>query len=530
MELKNYLDFSDDLVIQLDAHLDLLWANRACHAFMTEHHIEKLEDFITSKSLKEKCNLKDKISRFEYVFGKYCFKVTFFKEDNILTFTQMLDDANIYELKFIDSLTGAGNRELSVEKIRQFYEKNARNPKIKALVFGMDFRNFEKIDYFYNYDVGNQVLTDMANAMKKITGDDMVFRVSGTQFILMYEYEDDDFDIQAYTQKVVDIFNKPMRIDDETSMQIFTNIGALVLPKDATHKQDLLKNLTLAYQEAERFYEKVSVAFYKDIFNKKAIRNLHIQRRLEDAVEKNNFELFYQPKIDLKDKKIEGFEALLRWRDEELGFVPPLDFIPVAEDTGYIVPIGSWVLKQACLQSNLWQKKGYDFNISVNVSFRQLQDPNFLNICKNILDETKVDATKIELEVTESILSENSDEVMELFEGIKKLGLSISLDDFGTGYSSLSYLRNIPIDILKIDKAFVDNVCTNTQDAAITKTIITLAKELRLKVVAEGVEDEDEIEFLQDLSCDFVQGYYYAKPMNVKELEKFLQTTSLKLS
>ncbi len=530
---KKTLDFVDDLVLIYDKNLSLLWANKAFYAFKKTHNIQNLDDFFQIDKIKHNLENKDNSYDFNYSFDEVDFDVksSYIDEDKkdehiLVVFSKTVHEKTIYKLTYTDSLTLAGNRELNVKKIYEFYEKRKSNPKLKMLAFGINFRHFEKIDYFYGFDIGDKILRDIAKSLQALSVDDMVFRISGTQLVMMYEYEDDDFDINAYTKKVIDVFKTPICIDETNTIQLFTNIGVVVLPKDGNSKQDVLKNLMLAYEESKKHYEKVSLVFYKDSFSHKAIKDLDIEKKLEEAIHHNHLELFYQPKIHLKSKKIYGFEALIRWRDPIKGLISPADFIPVAEDTGQIVQIGSWVLKQVCLQSNEWQRQGYNFSISLNVSVRQLQDPNFIDIFTNIVNQTGVDTSLIELEITESILSENLEEIVELFTHIKQLGFSISLDDFGTGYSSLSYLRNIPIDILKVDRSFVKNVCNHSQDAAIAKAIVTLANELSLKVIAEGAEDENQVAFLEDIDCHFVQGFYYYKPMDLDNLAKLIEKTS----
>ncbi len=392
------------------------------------------------------------------------------------------------------------------------------------VVYGIDFRHFDKIDYFYNYDVGNKILATFAKELKALTEEDMVFRISGTQLILMIIYKNKNFNIKKFTKKVVNIFKKPIKIDKKNKMQLLTNIGVVIVPKDANSRASLLKNLTLAFEQAQKKYEKVSIEFYSEILGKKVTRDIKLEQKLKHALKNHNLKLYYQPKIDLKSQKIYGFEALLRWEDPELGCISPIDFIPLAEETGQIVKIGKWVLKQACLQCNIWKKKGYDFTISVNVSIRQLQDPNFIKIFKKVFKKTNVDTSMIDLEITESILDENLEEIIDIFNQIKNLGAHISLDDFGTGYSSLSYLRNLPINILKIDKAFINNVCKDPQDAAIAKTIVSLAKILNLKVIAEGTEKKEQIDFLKHIKCDFAQGFYYCKPRDIETIEALIKT------
>ncbi len=523
-------ELSSDLVLFLDKDLSILWTNKAFISFKKEHNINELSEFIDCNVLKNAISNnaiinRDEVSTFDFTFKYLSFhsKISCLESGTfVLVCHSTQHKETIHHLTYTDQLTQVGNRAFSLKVMKDFYDEYAVNPKLKMLFFGISFRNFDRVDYFYGYEVGDRILKEFAHQLQNFTAGNQVFRSSGSQLLLMHIYENDDFDIDGFIQQVVDIFQKPFEIDDNNQMQILTNIGVVVLPKDAKNPTDAFTCVSLANDKAEKLYEKVSVVFYKEDFGHENAEDFEIEKKLDEAIKNNHLELFYQPKIDLENKQIYGFEALLRWRDPELGFISPLDFIPIAEDTGQIVPIGLWVLRQVCLQNNAWQKQGFNFKVSLNVSIRQLQSPNFIQLFQEVLEETGADTSLIELEITENILSESLDEILELFAHIKQLGFSISLDDFGTSYSSLSYLKNLPIDILKIDKAFIKDTYNNIKDSAITKTIVTLAKELDLKVIAEGVETKEQIALLENLSCDFVQGFYYYKPLNKEKLETLI--------
>ena len=250
-------------------------------------------------------------------------------------------------------------------------------------------------------------------------------------------------------------------------------------------------------------------------------RKMMIEKQLRKALEKDEFELYYQPIMDLKTNEIVAIESLIRWNNETLGQVPPDEFIPIAEETGMIIPIGKWVLKTAIDQNVRWQKAGYNpFKISVNVSVRQLLDPLFVNMVKNAVENTELDPTHIVLEVTESIAMYEAGAMIEKLHALKELGISLCMDDFGTGYSSLSYLKKYPLDSLKIDRSFVTDMMLNEENKAIVKTIIAIAKQLDLKVTAEGIEGNEEYQFLAKINCDYGQGYGISKPLPAGDFEE----------
>ncbi len=532
---EKILNLSDDLVLLLNDDFSISWSNLAFCEFQKDYEIEKLSDFIAIDNLHYDFKSKDDVYEFEHFFGGAKFKIKLsrtFKNDKFDTFMlickKIVCEEIIYDLTYIDPITQGGNRQLNIKRIDDFFEQRVKNPNLKMILFGIDFKHFNRIDYFYGYDVGDKVLRYIVKSLESLSPNAMIGRVSGSTIVAKYIYEDDG-DVEVYTKKVTDIFKQPVIIDENTSVNLLAYIGVVILPQDGKDKHEALKNLSIANREAKKHYEQVSLVFFDNKFNLEIDENLHIEKRLNEAIKNEQFELYYQPKIDLESKKIYGFEALLRWNDPEFGNISPMKFIPVSEYTGQIIQIGAWVLRQVCLQSKIWKKQGYNFKTSLNVSIRQLEDPNFINIVKNTINETKADTSLIELEVTESVLCENLEEIIVLLNKIKKLGFTISLDDFGTGYSSLSYLRKIPIDFLKVDRAFMQNICTHTQDAAIAKAIITLAKELSLKVVAEGAEEKGQIQFLENLYCDYVQGFYYYEPMNLNSVNELLKTSPEKL-
>ncbi len=262
--------------------------------------------------------------------------------------------------------------------------------------------------------------------------------------------------------------------------------------------------------------------FYNKELSAKIIHTLKIENQLKEALKADNIEVFYQPQFSLPCRKLQGFEALARWRDPERGLISPIEFIPIAEETGLIIKIGNRVLEKACKQSVLWDKKGFQHSISINISTIQIKDENFYSDVVDIIQRTGVNPHNIEFEMTESIVITNMQEIITLLNKLKELGISIALDDFGTGYSSLSYIKQIPVDILKIDRAFIKNIPHSPKDCAIAKMILILAKELFVKVIAEGMEKEEQVLFLEDEECDMAQGFYFSHPLEANQADKLI--------
>jgi EAL domain-containing protein (putative c-di-GMP-specific phosphodiesterase class I) len=306
-------------------------------------------------------------------------------------------------------------------------------------------------------------------------------------------------------------------------------MGITVFPDDGVETSILLKNADTAMYSA-KYNGKAKYSFFNKSMSEVVVRRVEIEKGLRRALQNNELEIYYQPQIDIINNKIKGFEALLRWTSSELGGISPAEFIPVAEQSGLIIPMGDWLIKTVYLQNNLWKSKGYLYDtIAINLSAIQLQNDKFEETLKNIIAETKINPRFVELEITESILMKDFDNSVKLLTEIRDLGINIALDDFGTGYSSLSYLKQLPINTLKIDKSFIDNIVTNERERAIVDGIIQLAQKIDLDVIAEGVETKEQIKLLQSMGCNQIQGYYFSKPLPANEIEeKFLKTNWIK--
>jgi EAL domain-containing protein (putative c-di-GMP-specific phosphodiesterase class I) len=305
-------------------------------------------------------------------------------------------------------------------------------------------------------------------------------------------------------------------------------IGISVFPNDAEDVGDLLKHAELALSRAKSS-DKNSYQFFTSEMNEVALERLKLENKLRKVLRKDELRVYYQPQIELSNGKLIGMEALVRWQNPEWGLVSPAKFVPIAEETGLIIDIGEWVLRTACKQNKAWQRAGHPpTRVSVNLSSRQFQIPNLLEVIKDALDESELEPKYLELELTESVLLEDSiDKKNSIFSTLSELqtmGVKIAIDDFGTGYSSLSYLKRFPVNTLKIDRSFVKDICTNNDDAAITSAIIAMAHSLRLSIVAEGVEDADQLAFLKKRECEVIQGYYFSRPLSASDMTKKFET------
>jgi EAL domain-containing protein (putative c-di-GMP-specific phosphodiesterase class I) len=313
----------------------------------------------------------------------------------------------------------------------------------------------------------------------------------------------------------------PFAVDGQ-ELYVTASIGIGLYPHDAMDAQDLLKNAGAALYRAKQ-QGGSNFQFYTADMNERALQRLSLENKLRWALERNEFKVYYQPQVSIDTGQIVGMEALVRWQHPEMGLVSPSEFIPLAEDTGLISSIGEWVLRTACAQTKAWHDFGFvNLRVAVNLSPRQFQQPDLLRMIANHLKETGLDGGSLELEVTEGSVMKNTESAINTLRELKAMGIKISIDDFGAGYSSLTYLKNLPIDALKIDQSFVREMSTDPNDAAIVMAIIQLAHSLKLRVTAEGVENEDQLRFLRLLRCDDMQGYLFCRPLPVEGFEQLL--------
>lgn len=442
---------------------------------------------------------------------------------NNVTLRKIAEEKNKY-LAYYDSLTALPNRILLIDKLNEALDDASKNSK-KGAVFFIDLDNFKIINDTLGHDYGDKLLQALAIAINNILETNAtVYRMGGDEFSILMRNVEQREDIIKICDSIISICKKPFEIGGK---QIFSSvsIGISLYPDDGIDSNLLLKNADTAMYKAKDLGKNRYEFFNINMFDE-VLKKTKIEKGLRDALENNELQLYYQPQIDCKTKKIHGMEALLRWKSNDFGFVSPADFIPVAEETSLIIPIGEWVLKSACIQGKEWLDKGYDLGvIAVNVSTLQLQHTDFLNTVKNALQESKLPPELLEIEITESVLMQYLDYNIDILNKLRQLGINIALDDFGTGYSSLSYLRVLPINNLKIDKSFIDSIHLNSKNKSVVYGIIQLAHKMSLNVVAEGVEWQEQFDILQSMNCERVQGYFFSKPIpadNIKNLGDFI--------
>jgi len=424
-----------------------------------------------------------------------------------------------------DALTGLPNRLLFNEYLIQALEQ-AKHKDGKLAVMFLDLDRFKLINDTMGHNLGDQLLKNVAERIRHILREgDTIARLGGDEFLVLLPEIKDVQEADAVAGRILGVFTHPIILDG-TEVYMSTSIGISLCPSDGTDMETLVKQADTAMYHAKE-QGRNNYQFFTSGLNIKANERLSTENSLRKALLRDEFVLHYQPQVDFESGCIVGLEALIRWNFGEQGMVSPASFISIAEETGLIVPIGEWVLRTACAQNMVWQEQGYPrLRMAVNISARQFGEPNFIKLVKGILQETGMDPQWLELEITESIAMKNGDASVEMLNRFKNLGVRISIDDFGTGFSSLNYLRRMPIDTLKIDQSFIRDISTGENGEEVVSAIIQLAKNLRLKVIAEGVETNKQRSFLKGKLCDEMQGFLFSKAVTSEEVEKlFAQST-----
>ncbi|MDE3839028.1 GGDEF domain-containing protein [Bacillus methanolicus] len=431
-------------------------------------------------------------------------------------------EKTIHKMAFYDALTGLPNRN----KLRQHLNKLLRKQRnqMLALLF-LDLDRFKIINDTKGHSTGDLLLQKVAKRLKStVPSDGLVSRLGGDEFIILLE-DIDKKKVTEVAKRILDEFHEPIKINQQEFF-VTPSIGISIYPTDGKDEETLIKYAdTAMYLAKER--GKNNFQFYNSNLDDLTSRKMELENRLRKALEQNQLMLHYQPRVDLATRKIVGVEALIRWKHHELGWISPSEFIPLAEETGLIVPVGKWVLREACKQMKDWQNIGLPpIPIAVNISVRQIQDEQFVQFIMNTLDQVGLDPHDLELEITESIM-QNIEKSTFILNQLKALGVKISIDDFGKGYSSLSYLKHLPIDNLKIDKSFVDDIIHHSNQGAIVKTIIDMGHNLNFTVIAEGIEKEEQVKFLIENSCKIGQGFLFSKPLPPEKIPELLEKGDL---
>ncbi|MFW6029034.1 MAG: EAL domain-containing protein [Halanaerobiales bacterium] len=423
-------------------------------------------------------------------------------------------EEKLKERAYYDSLTELPNKNYVEEKIDKILEKNN-----KAAIMFLDVDRFKRINDSLGHNIADKLLKKAAERLNSIIYKGLVARYSGDEFIIILDNINDRFEVEQKLEEIIAAFSDPFYINSRSIFLSFS-IGISIYPEDEINKTDLIRYSYLAMYKAKEKSDKSYHFFEAGLIKEKSLtsQKLNMETELRKAIKNNDFILNYQPQIDLYTGKVTGFEALIRWYHEDLGNISPVDFIPLAEETGLIKEVGKWVLSTACRQARIWEEEGFNnIKIAINVSIQQLKDPQFIQDVNNIIKKNNLKPEYIELEITENIMR-NLSELEVKLNKLKKIGVQISIDDFGTGYSSLSVLQDLPINTLKIDQSFINNSTINRKSAALVKTIIDMGKNLELDVIAEGIEKKEQVKLLRDNNCRVGQGFLFSKPLPVNDI------------
>lgn len=430
--------------------------------------------------------------------------------------------SKIVHLAYHDQLTGLANRFKLEEELKKALLLAKKQQKNIAVIF-IDIDNFKKINDTFGHNVGDLLLQEVAIKLKNsVRSVDIVARLGGDEFVIILNALDKPFmNVSRIVRKIMMNIIEPIYIEEKT-FHITLSIGISVYPDNGTNSFTLFKNADIAMYAAKQS-GKNTYKFCTSELEAELYEKTFLELELYDAIAKEELLIHYQPKISLKNEQIEGVEALLRWAHPTKGQIPPMQFIPLAEATGLIVPMTSMVLNQVCRQIKIWQSLNIPpFTVAINLSVRILQEAHFMHTIADILKEYNIDKNLIEFEITESLILKNIEQGSNFLTELKKLGVQISIDDFGTGYSSLNYLKQLSFDSLKIDKTFIKDITTDRNAATIVIAIIDMAHTMNMQVIAEGVESEEQFNFLRQKGCDLVQGFYFCEPLPVNQLLKFI--------
>lgn len=422
-----------------------------------------------------------------------------------------------------DSLTDVSNRFAYIERMDNLLEStSAISHSVQHAIYFLDLDRFKQINDTLGHAVGDSILIEVANRLKKLLKNkDIIARYGGDEFVLTLTNVKNVKEAAKFAEQIISSIEQPMMINDQ-EVFISTSIGISVYPVDSKNTEELINCADRAMTYSKK-NELNGYSFYFDELQTDAQRVLLLDSELRRAIENREFELHFQPKISMENEQIQGLEALVRWNSERLGFVSPAEFITYAEDTGLIIPLSELIIEKACEAVIQMQQYGWKTPVAINISSIHFKQQNFLESIQTILERYNMPANNFEIEVTERTVMNSANETVSKLVRLKQLGFKISIDDFGTGYSSLSYLVRFPLDCLKIDRSFIQHIGSLDEKQAVVDAIIQMSHRLKMKVVAEGVEQAQQVDILRKMNCDIIQGYYYSKPLPLNELMEFME-------
>lgn len=423
-----------------------------------------------------------------------------------------------------DVLTGLPNRFLMQDRSTQAVAQAHRN-RLRVALMHIDLDRFKVVNETLGHYVGDSLLKQAADRIKRSAREgDTVARVGGDEFTIVLPNVSGLQSLSNTAEEILTAMSHPFQGESQ-ELFVSASIGISLYPDDSRNVDDLIKHADAAMYSAKNL-GRSNYQFFTSALNDQVQERMMLESGLRSAIQREELRLVYQPKIDLVTREIIGAEALIRWQHPNLGMIAPTRFIPVAEDSGMVGQIGEWVLRTVCRQIRIWQDAGLNLSVAVNVSARQFQQYDLSELVRAVLSEAAVPPRLLEVELTESAVMQDAESSVVMLERLKGLGVQISIDDFGTGYSSLSYLKRLPLDVLKIDQSFVRDISSDPNDAAIVRAIITLARNLGMKVIAEGVENEAQLAFLNAYGCQYAQGYLFGQPMSADELVAQIRSRS----
>ncbi len=431
-------------------------------------------------------------------------------------------EAELEKLANYDSLTNLTNRTFLKAYLNKLLSKCSRNRTNLAVIL-IDLDRFKDVNDSYGHTVGDELLKEVASRLTaRLRDSDMVARLGGDEFAIVLENINHNEDIARITKDIFKSISSVYKLPNKIEIHINASAGIVIAPKDGKNVEEILQHADSALYQAKSDGRGM-YRYYTDEMTKKALLRINCENRLRLALRNNELELYYQPQVHIQTGRIVGAEALLRWNDPDKGLIPPNDFIPVAEESGLINEIGEWVINEACIQGKQWLDDGYRLTIAVNVSANQVKYQDLSTVITKALEKSSFRADRLELEITESAVMQREEESVAMLHSLRAKGIRLAIDDFGTGYSSLSYLKRFPIDVLKIDKSFIDDIPYENDGVAIATAIIEMGKALGYQVLAEGTEHKEQIDFLQQKGCHLYQGYFKSKPVPAPEFKKLLE-------